>query len=99
MPRNVTVTLDDGTQHSYQNIPDDVTPDQVTQRAQKDFGKGVTAIDGGRSSSPAQSTASDVPLVPGMQGYDQQQAAQQAQYANTPCLLYTSDAADDAPRV
>ena len=47
MPRNVTVTLDDGTQHSYQNIPDDVTPDQVTQRAQKDFGKNVTAIDGG----------------------------------------------------
>lgn len=44
MPRNVTVTLDDGTQHSYQNIPDDVTPDQVTQRAQKDFGKGVTLL-------------------------------------------------------
>lgn len=84
MPRNVTVTLDDGTQHSYQNIPDDVTPDQVTQRAQKDFGKGVTAIDGGRSSSSQQGSGADVPLVAGMQGYEEQQAAQQAQYANTP---------------
>jgi len=50
MPRNITVTLDDGTQHSYQNVPDDVTPEQVTQRAQQEFGKGVTSIDGGRGS-------------------------------------------------
>jgi len=50
MPRNITVTLDDGTQHSYQNVPDDVTPEQVTQRAQQEFDKGVTSIDGGRSS-------------------------------------------------
>lgn len=83
MPRNVTVTFDDGSTHSYQNIPDDVTPEQVTQRAQKDFGKTITAIDGGRG-QPQQSASSDVPLTQGMQGYDEQQAAQKAAYANSP---------------
>ena len=53
MPRNITVTFDDGTSHVYQNAPDDITPDQVTARAQKDFGKSVTALDGGRSAKPA----------------------------------------------
>lgn len=53
MPRNITVTFDDGTSHVYQNAPDDITPDQVTARAQKDFGKSVTALDGGRSAKAA----------------------------------------------
>lgn len=48
MPRNITVTFDDGSTHVYQNAPDDITPDMVTARAQKDFGKSVTALDGGR---------------------------------------------------
>jgi hypothetical protein len=50
MTRNITVTFDDGTSHVYQNAPDDLTPDMVQQRAQKDFGKTVTALDGGKSS-------------------------------------------------
>lgn len=46
--RNVTVTFADGSSHVYLKVPDQTTPDQVTQRAQRDFGKAVTAIDGGR---------------------------------------------------
>lgn len=48
MPRNITVTLQDGSQHIYQNAPDDVTPEQVTARAQKEFGSAVKHLDGGR---------------------------------------------------
>ena len=51
MPRNVTITLDDGTQHQYANVPDNITPDAVIARASKEFGKGITAIDGGKSSA------------------------------------------------
>lgn len=53
MPRNITVTFDDGSTHVYQNAPDDITPDAVTTRAQKEFGRAVTALDGGRQ-TPAQ---------------------------------------------
>lgn len=56
MPRNITVTLADGSQHVYANTPDTVTPDQVSMRAQKDFGQGVTALDGGKGQPPAQAT-------------------------------------------
>ncbi len=48
MARRVTVTFDDGTSHVYENVPDDATPDEVSQRAFNDFGKRVTALDGGR---------------------------------------------------
>lgn len=48
MPRNITVTFEDGSTHVYQNTPDDVTPEQVTVRASKEFGKSVSALDGGR---------------------------------------------------
>lgn len=49
MPRNITVTFDDGTTHVYNNAPDDVTPDQITARVAKEFrGKTVSALDGGR---------------------------------------------------
>lgn len=48
MPRNVMVTFDDGSTHVYQNVPDDATPDQVTARASQEFGKQITALDGGR---------------------------------------------------
>lgn len=52
MPRNITVTFDDGSSHVYQNAPDNLTPEQVSQRAQQDFGKAVTALDGGRKGPP-----------------------------------------------
>lgn len=48
MPRNVTITFDDGSTHVYREVPDDATPEQVTARAQRDTGKSVAALDGGR---------------------------------------------------
>ncbi len=52
MARNITVTFEDGTTHVYQNAPDNLTPDMVQARAQQDFGKAITALDGGRSAKP-----------------------------------------------
>jgi hypothetical protein len=49
MPRNITVTFDDGSSHVYQQAPDNLTPDMVSSRAQKDFGKAVVSLDGGKS--------------------------------------------------
>lgn len=62
MPRNITVTLADGTQHVYANAPDTITPDQVAARAQTDFGQAPKAIDGGRGAPPARTPA--VPAGP-----------------------------------
>lgn len=62
MPRNVTVTFADGTQHVYQGVPDDATPAQVEKRAiQESGGKRVTALDGG---SGAPSNPTDTPGSP-----------------------------------
>lgn len=53
MPRNVTITFDDGTTHLYQGVPDDATTEQVTARAQQDFaGKAITGLDGGLEKTP-----------------------------------------------
>ena len=52
MPRNITITFNDGASHRYENIPDTVTPDMIEARCQKDFpGKKITNIDGGRKAS------------------------------------------------
>lgn len=50
MPRTITVTFADGSSHVYQNAPDNITPDMVEARAFKEFGKQVSALDGGRAS-------------------------------------------------
>ena len=47
MPRDVKVTLSNGEVLQYNGVPDDVTPDQITQRAQKEGGADVVEIDGG----------------------------------------------------
>jgi hypothetical protein len=53
MPRNVTITLSNGETHVYRGVPDSVTPDQIEQRAAKDFPSlRVTAISGGRKAPP-----------------------------------------------
>jgi hypothetical protein len=57
MARDITVSFDDGTQHVYRGAPDDATPDAVRQRAEKEFGKSVKAMDGGRGTAPAQGSA------------------------------------------
>lgn len=54
MSRNITVTFADGTSHVYQNAPDNLTPQAVTARASKDFGKQVTALDGGKKTAQPQ---------------------------------------------
>jgi hypothetical protein len=55
--RNITVTFEDGTTHVYQNAPDDVTPEAIQARAQQDFGKNVTALDGGRNAPSMRGTS------------------------------------------
>lgn len=60
MPRNITVTFQDGSTHVYQNAPDDVTPEQVAQRAQQQFGKAVTALDGGKAAQASRSLGDEV---------------------------------------
>lgn len=67
MPRNITVTFDDGSTHVYQQAPDNITPDQVSARAQKDFGKSVVSLDGGRSAaSEAGSQLNQIPRQLGL---------------------------------
>lgn len=56
MPRNITVTFDDGSTHVYQNAPDEITPEQVMQRASSDFGRSIVSLDGGRKSSDQPAT-------------------------------------------
>lgn len=52
MPRNITITFDDGTSHVYQNAPDSVTPQAVYERAAKEFaGKKIVNLDGGRKAA------------------------------------------------
>jgi hypothetical protein len=50
---NVTVTFKDGTNHTYQGVPDGVTPDDVEARAAKEFGKSVTSLSKGDVAAPA----------------------------------------------
>jgi len=48
--RNITLTFEDGSTHQYQNVPKSVTPDQVEQRASKEFtGKKLKGISGDAS--------------------------------------------------
>lgn len=53
MPRNITVTLADGSQHTYANAPDDITPAAVTARAMQEFNQSVTNLDGGNKPQAA----------------------------------------------
>lgn len=67
MPRNITVTFADGSQHEYRNTPDSVTPSQVEARAQKEYGQQVVSIDGGRRAqapaAPEATQANRSPVV------------------------------------
>lgn len=49
MPRDITVTFEDGSQHEYKGAPDSITPDAVAERAQKEFNLPIAHIDGGKS--------------------------------------------------
>ena len=57
MAKSVTVTFDDGTNHTYDNVPDEVTDDQVTSRAGQDFGdKTITGVVAGSAPASAPET-------------------------------------------
>lgn len=48
-----TVNFDDGTSHTYDNVPDDVTQEQVNARAQNEFSdKTITGVNGGEAPAP-----------------------------------------------
>lgn len=64
MPRDITVTFSDGSTHVYKGAPDDVTPDAVQARAEKEFGKAVSALDGGRPAAAVAPTAQPRGTVP-----------------------------------
>jgi len=61
MARDITVTFEDGTQHQYKGAPDDITPDAVAARAQKEFNAPVAHIDGGRTPEAASQESSATP--------------------------------------
>jgi hypothetical protein len=63
MARDITVTFDDGSSHVYQNAPDDITPEAVQERAQKEFKKGVTALDGGRKPTATEQAPAPAPTT------------------------------------
>lgn len=63
MSRNVTVTFANGQKHTFNGVPDDATPEQVTARAQQefpDFGN-VANLDGGRPAEPARKGSEQAP--------------------------------------
>lgn len=63
MPRNVTVTFSDGTTHTYQNVPDEVTPDDIEARAQTDYpGLQATEIKGEAADGTASSEVAPTKL-------------------------------------
>lgn len=46
MPRNVTVTLKNGDRRIYSGVPDNVTSDMISQRAQRETNQSVMQVDG-----------------------------------------------------
>ena len=66
MAKSVTVNFDDGSSYIYDNVPDDVTDDQVTQRAGQDFGdKTITGVSGGAPASAGGAPVAPQPLTTG----------------------------------
>ena len=61
MSKSISVSFDDGTSHTYDNVPDDVTAEQINARAQQDFGdrKIANISEGAHPSAPA------LPATPG----------------------------------
>ena len=61
MTKSVTVNFDDGSSHTYDNVPDDVTDDQVATRASGEFSdKTISEISSGGSAAMAAPAAGPV---------------------------------------
>ena len=69
MTKSVTVNFDDETSHTYDNVPDEVTDDQVQSRAANEFGdKSITGIGGATPTPLNQGMGTSNPeLSPGQQ--------------------------------
>jgi hypothetical protein len=66
---NITIDFDDGTSHVYENVPDDVTPEQVYGRAAKEFNnKAIKHL--------ARNTQSNKAIIPGQEGEEARVAAE-----------------------
>ena len=63
---NITVQFATGEPHSYENVPDDVTPDQIEARALQDFpDRKVSHLDRSAvKAEPKKMTADDIPGTP-----------------------------------
>ena len=58
--RNVTITFEDGTNHNYEKVPKTVSPDEIEQRASKEFsGKKIKNISGGSAPTSIDTTPSE----------------------------------------
>jgi len=61
MPRKITVTFEDGTSHIYDGVPEEVTPEQIQERAAKDFsGLHPVSIDRGALEAPKEDATGPV---------------------------------------
>lgn len=68
---NITIDFDDGTSHIYENVPDSVTPEQVYQRAAKEFNnKAIKHLARDKKSNKA--------VIPGQEGEEARVAELQA---------------------
>ena len=62
MPRDITISFKDGSQHVYGDVPDDVTPEQAEARANSDFpGKKVKHLN---SVVKAPAARAEIPVGP-----------------------------------
>jgi len=93
MPRNITVTFDDGSTHVYQQAPDNITPDQVSARAKQEFGKSVASLDGGRPAAvEAGSALNDIGRQLGLTArYAIEGPAQAVEFATEPIRQTITD--------
>ena len=77
MPRNISVSFEDGTLHTYQNVPDTVMPEDVEARAQRDFqGKRVTNISRESGVERLKGDVSAIGATANVEGAEQYAAAQ-----------------------
>jgi len=72
MSKSVTVNFEDGTSHTYDDVPDNVSDDQVNERAAGEFGKAIKSLGAeapaAETSAPATPTAESLagPVEPGL---------------------------------
>jgi len=64
MSKSVTVNFEDGTSHTYDDVPDNVSDDQVNERAAGEFGKSIKAIAPAPEAPAAEAPAANAPAGP-----------------------------------